>query len=284
MIRIISDTLAGIPSAITKELEIIVMPQFIIIDGVAYRDDTELPTEKLFKKMRSPSADLKTAAPQPALYIEAFQKILGAGDSALVIAPSSQVSGTMASASVAKQEFPADAGIEIFDTQVLSGPQANMSILAAEWARLGIGLSTIIDRLTDLRKRMHVYFIVDTLEYLYRGGRIGGAKALIGSILQVKPILTPRNGIITTYGLVRSRRKAIQRIIELTLEKCPKAADSYITVLQCCAEDDATELKNTLSEILNINEIPIFAVSPSVAVHGGPGILAVSFFEDNHKE
>jgi DegV family protein with EDD domain len=283
MLRIISDTLAGIPPAITKGLEIIVIPQFIIIDGVAYRDDTELAPHKLLEKMRSSSKDLKTAAPQPALYIEEFQNILANGDSALVIAPSSQVSGTMASASVAKQEFPVDAKIEIFDTQALSGPQAHMSILAAEWARMGVGISTIIDRLIDLRKRMHVYFIVDTLEYLLRGGRIGNAKAFIGSILQVKPILTARSGYITTYGLVRSRRKGIQRIIELTLEKCPKENESYITVLQCYAEDDAIKLRNTLSEKLNINDVPIYDVSPSVIVHGGPGILAVSFFEDNHK-
>ena len=180
----------------------------------AYRDDFEIDHPTFLKKLQASAALPKTAAPPPVLYNPIFQKETEAGNSILVICPSAELSGTVRSAELAAQEFPG-ADIEIVDTRLIGSGLGSVIRCAVDWAKQGLTNQQIAEKVVEMAGREHVYFLVDTLEYLKKGGRIGNAQALLGSIVQVKPILTVKNGKAETFDKQRTKIKALARIKEL---------------------------------------------------------------------
>jgi len=122
------------------------------------------------------------------------------------------------------------------------------------------------------------YFLVDTLEYLQKGGRIGTAQALLGSMLQVKPILAIQDGEIKAIESQRTKKKALSRFVEMTVSECPSDDSSFLTVQHGGVYEQAKALSEELSQKTGIIKIPIFTVPPAILVHAGPGVLGVSFF------
>jgi len=277
MVRIIPDTTAGLPLRLAQEYNIPVLPQIIIFGEESYRDDTELDTRTFLDKLRASPVLPKTAAPSPALYTPIFEPLVAEGHTIICLHPSAELSGTVRSATVAAQDFP-DADIRVVDTRTVAGPLATMVLLAARWARDGVDADTILARVQDLMARQRVYFVVDTLEYLHRGGRIGGAKALLGGLLQVKPILTLRDGRVEPFEQQRTARRALARLRELVLQECPPSADAHLCVMHADAEAEAQSLAASFAAELRLSEVPIYELPPAIVVHGGPGILATSFF------
>jgi DegV family protein with EDD domain len=126
--------------------------------------------------------------------------------------------------------------------------------------------------------RQKVYFVVDTLEYLHKGGRIGGASALLGGLLQVKPILTLQQGRVEPFEQQRTAKRALARLRELVLSECPADAEAHLCVMHADAEVQARSLATEFSADLGLPDVPIYELPPAIVVHGGPGILATSFF------
>jgi DegV family protein with EDD domain len=220
----------------------------------------------------------KTAAPPPELFVKEFERLVPAGEPILCIHPSAEVSGTVRSATVAARDFPA-ADIRVIDTRFISSPLATMVRLAAEWAEAGADADTIEARLReDLVPRCRIYFMVATLEYLVRGGRIGGAAALLGGILQVKPILTFRDGQVNQFERERTHKRAVARLKELVLEQIARDGTGYLSVMHAGVPDQGRDLANDLSGQLGLSDVPILDVPPAIVTHGGPGILGVGFF------
>jgi len=278
VIKIIADTTSTISPADAQRLGIYYLPQIIVFEDKSYRDDTELTSEQFLAKLAASSNLPKTAAPPPALYTPIFEEILKNNDTAIVICPSSKVSGTFRSAAVAAQDFP-DADIRIVDTQVIGPALGTLVLKSLEWAKAGDNPDVIVDRITEMGKKVKIYFYVDTLEYLHKGGRIGTAAALVGSLLQVKPILLFKDGQVNQFETQRTKKKALARIIELVQKECPPAPESYLAILEADAMDDAIDLRTKFSKMLNISEIQIANLPPAIIVHAGPGVLAASFFE-----
>lgn len=278
MIRIIADTTSTISPADAQQLGIYYLPQIIVFDDKSYRDDTELNSEQFLAKLKASPNLPKTAAPPPALYTPIFEEISKNKDIGIVICPSNKVSGTFRSAAVAAQDFP-DADIRIVDTQVIGPALGTLVRKSLEWAKAGEKPEVIIDRITEMGKKVKIYFYVDTLEYLHKGGRIGTAAALVGSLLQVKPILLFKDGQVNQFETQRTKKKALARIVELVQRECPPVPESYLAILEANAMDDAIELKNKFSGILEINDIQISDLPPAIIVHAGPGVLAASFFQ-----
>jgi DegV family protein with EDD domain len=220
MIKIISDTTSTISPADAKKLGIYFLPQMIIFGEKSYRDDYEISTEEFLLKLRSSSTLPKTAAPAPALYVPIFEEILKNKDTALVLCPSSKVSGAFNSANTASSDF-SDTDIHIIDTQAIGPALGTMVLKAVEWAGQGVAISEIINRIGELSKRVKIYFYVDTLEYLRKGGRIGGAAALAGSVLQIKPILVFKNGQIEQFEKQRTKNMHSRGSLKLFLMSVP---------------------------------------------------------------
>jgi len=279
MIKIVGDTLSCISPEEAKERGIGYIPQIIVFGDETFRDDYEMNPRQFLKRLQASSSLPKTAAPPPALYTPLFQEYSDQGHTIIVIAPGSQVSGTFRSATVAASDFP-NADIRVIDTKIIAGGLGAVVIQAQKWVNEGLDADTIVEKVTELCQRTRIYFVVDTLEYLYKGGRIGAAKALFGSLLQVKPILTFRNGQTEPYESQRTQKKALARLKEIVLADCPHTTDAHLCLMHGDVEDQARTLAAEFSALLNIplDQIPVFEMTPAILVHAGPGVLAVSYF------
>jgi DegV family protein with EDD domain len=277
VVKIVTDTLSSIPLQVAEEHGIPMLPQIIIFGEESYRDDTEMDTDTFLERLRTSPILPKTAAPPPALYTPIFEQLVSEGHTVICLHPSTELSGTVRSATVAAQDFPA-ADIRIVDTRTVGSLLAEMVFLADQWAREGVDADTIVARVHDLMARQRVYFVVDTLEYLHKGGRIGGAKALVGGMLQVKPILALRDGRVEPLEQQRTKRRALARLRELVLDECPRSADAHLCVMHADAEAEAHSLADEFAAALGLSQVPVYLVPPAIVVHGGPGVLAAAFF------
>lgn len=278
MTKIIADTTCGLPLEELAGLGIDVIPQIIIFDEKPYKDDSEIDTATFLAKLEEAKQLPKTAAPPPALYEPLFRTYAKQGHPIVIPAPSTELSGTYRSAEVAAETVP-EADVHILDTRTIAGGLGVLVKKAKAWADQGKDPEKIVDDLKALEQREVVYFLVDTLEYLHKGGRIGNASFLIGSVLQMKPILGIKDGKVGAVEKQRTSKKALNRLAELVMEECPKGEESYITVSHCGGQERAEQLAAELAEALEMDSIPVYEVPPAIVVHGGPGIISVSFFK-----
>lgn len=277
MVKIMADTTCGLPRETARSLGIPLIPQIVIFDEEAYRDDTELDTAAFLEKLKASPQLPKTAAPPPQLYTPFFEDALRKNEEVIVIAPSARVSGTVRSAEVAAQDFPA-LKVHVIDSLTIAGNLAALVLMAHEWAQAGESAEVIVRRLNEWIPRARTYFLVNTLEYLQKGGRIGGAKALLGELLQVKPILTLRAGQVEPFEQQRTKKRALARLIEIVEEQCPRTPEAHLCVMQADAGVEAESLAGELRGRLGVQNAPIYEMPPAIVVHGGPGVLAVGFF------
>jgi DegV family protein with EDD domain len=277
MVKIVADTTSGLPRELLKELGIPLIPQIVVFGEESYRDDTELDTAAFLQKLKASKELPKTAAPPPVLYHPIFEQALKDGEEVVVVAPSAKVSGTVRSAEVAAQDF-LKLKVHVVDTQTIAGNLASLVLLAHEWAREGAKAESIISRLNEWIPRGHIFFLVDTLEYLQKGGRIGGAKALLGEMLQIKPILCLQNGQVEPFEQQRTKKRAVARLVEIVEEQCPKSPEAHLCVMQADAIEEAEALAADLRSRMNMASIPIYELPPAIVTHGGPGVLGIGFF------
>ena len=277
MVRIVTDTTSGLPREMLKSLGIPLIPQIVCFGEDSYRDDTELDTATFLQKLKTSPELPKTAAPPPALYHPVFEQAMKDREDIVVVAPSLKLSGTVRSAEVAAQDFP-NLTIRVVDTQTIAGNLASLVLMAHEWAQAGNTADDIVNSLNRWIPRGQIYFLVDTLEYLQKGGRIGGAKALLGEMLQIKPILCLQNGQVEPFEQQRTKRRALARLLELTENNCPKKPESHLCVLQADAVQLAEDIAVDLKSRMNITYIPIYELPPAIVTHGGPGVLGIGFF------
>ncbi|MEN6434178.1 MAG: DegV family protein [Anaerolineaceae bacterium] len=277
MVTIIADTTCSIPVSELEQMGVYVLPQIIIFGDESYRDDTEIDHATFLKKLTASSALPKTAAPPPALYTPIYKKEFEAGNSMVVICPSTEMSGTVRSAEHAAQDFP-NADIRIVDTRTIGSGLGSIVRCAVAWAKEGLSADEIVAKVKEMSSREHVFFLVDTLEYLKKGGRIGGAAALLGSIMQVKPILTIIEGKAEPFEKQRTKVRAIARLKELTQSECPDGMDCHVTIMHGAVKEEAEILAKECKELLHVNEVRYFDLPPAIMVHAGPGVLAISYF------
>ena len=277
MTIIVADTTCSLPRDLIAQRGIPLIPQVVIFGEDAYHDDKELDTATFLQKLKASAELPKTAAPEPPLYFPVFKDAQEKGESVIVVAPSAKVSGTVRSAETAALEFP-DLDVRVIDTQTISSNLGSLVLLAADMAEAGRSADEIEARLTEMIPRGQIYFLVDTLEYLQKGGRIGGAKALVAELLQIKPILQIVAGQVEPFEQQRTRRRAISRLVEIVDEQCPKNADARLSVMQVGADADAWELMTILKTRFGIADIPIYELPPAIVVHGGPKTMGVGFF------
>ncbi|MGE5222989.1 MAG: DegV family protein [Omnitrophica WOR_2 bacterium] len=279
MVRIIADTTSGLPPEIARKYNIPVIPQIVNFGNESFIECINLDNATFMKRLRS-SPDLpKTAAPPPDWFVREFDKLVPAGEPILCIHPSIELSGTVRSAMVAAKEFPG-ADIRVIDTRLVSSPLATVVELAGKWAQQGLDADTIEKRVREMSKRCKLYGVVATLEFLARGGRIGGAAAFLGSLLQVKPIITLQDGRVEQFERERTQKHAVNRLKELVTTQIPRDGSGYLSIMHAGVSDEARELCQDLAALLQMKEtdIPVLDVPPAIATHAGPGLLGVAFF------
>jgi DegV family protein with EDD domain len=194
-----------------------------------------------------------------------------------VVAPSGKVSGTVRSAETAAQEF-AEVDIRVIDTQTIACNLGSLVLLADDMAKAGKSADEIMAKLNDMVPRGRIYFLVATLEYLAKGGRIGGAKKLLAELLEIKPILTIRGGQVEPFEQQRTHKRALARLEEVVHEQCPKTAEAHLATMQVEAEEEARVLAASLHSWWGGGEVPIYELPPAIVTHGGPKTMGVGFF------
>ncbi len=277
MVKIITDTLSGLPAELARRYDIPIIPQIIVFGTESFREGVEMDNAAFMRRLKTSRELPKTAAPPPEMFVEEFQRLVPAGEPILCIHPSGEVSGTVRAALVAAKEFP-DADIRVIDTRLIGSPLATLVQLAAEWAAAGDDADVIEAKLRAMMPRCRIYFLVATLEYLAKGGRIGGAAALLGSVLQVKPILAFSAGQVEQFERERTQKRAVIRLKELVLEQIPRDGSGYLSVMHAGVPEQGQALADDLAAQLNLPDVPILDVPPAIVTHGGPGILGVAFF------
>ena len=277
MTVVVADTTCGLSRSLLEQRGIPFVPQVVIFGDQSFHDDGELDTAEFLRKLKASPTLPKTAAPEPTLYYPIFQKAKERGESVIVVAPSVKLSGTVRSAQTAAQEFPG-MDIRIIDTLSVSCNLGSLVLIADDMAKSGKSPEQIESAIKELIPRGRLYFVVDTLEYLAKGGRIGAAKALVGELIQVKPILTICDGQAESYEQQRTRKRSLARLVDIVESQCPKSDEAHLAVLQVAAQDEAKELAANLKSRMNVSEVPIFELPPAIVVHGGPGTMGVGFF------
>ncbi len=277
-IRIVTDTTASLPLGFAAQHGIAVVPQVVRFGNQAFLEDVELSFDEFIRRLRASPQLPGTAAPPPGEFIQAYTRQLAGADTLLSLHPSSEVSGTVGSARTARDEAFPGADIRILDTRTVAGNLGTLVQLAVGWAEAGQEADEIVRRLEDLLPRGRTYFLVPTLEYLQRGGRIGGAAALLGGVLQVKPLLEIRGGRVEPLEKVRTYQRALARLEELARANCPPTPEAHLCVMQADAPDEAQRLATSLSRALGLPLPPILNVGAAITTHAGPGTLALGFF------
>jgi len=277
MTMVVADTTCGLPRDLLAQRGIPVVPQVVIFGEDAYHDDKDLDTATFLQKLKASPTLPKTSAPEPPLYFPIYKEAQERGETVIVIAPSSKVSGTVRSAEVAAQEFPG-LDVRVIDSQTVSCNLGSMVLVADKMAKDGKSVDEIEAKIRGLIPRGRIFFVVDTLEYLAKGGRIGGAKKLLAELLEIKPILNIREGQVEPFEQQRTKRRALARLAEVVVEQCPGNAESYLSVVQVEAEFEAQSFVAELKQCVSIPDIPIYELPPAIVVHGGPKTMGVGFF------
>lgn len=277
MTIIVADTTCGLPRDLLAERRIPLIPQVVMFGEESFHDDKEMDTASFLQRLKAAKALPKTAAPEPPLYYPVFEEARKNGESVVVVAPTSKASGTVRSAQTAAQEFP-DVDIRIVDTQTISCNLGSLVLVADNMAKAGKSASQIVAKLEDMIPRGRIYFLVDTLEYLAKGGRIGGAKRLVAELLEIKPILQIKDGQVEPFEQQRTKKRALARLVEIVAEQCPGGDETHLCVLQVEAESEAQALVTELKSKVNVPNIPIYELPPAIVVHAGPRAMGVGFF------
>ncbi len=277
MVRIIADTTCSLPHDLLKARGIPLIPQVVIFGENSYHDDTEIDTATFLQKLKASPALPKTAAPEPTLYYPHFEAAQKNGESVIVIAPSGKVSGTVRSAETASQEFPG-LDVRIVDSLTISVNLGSLVLIADDMAKAGKSADEIVAKLNELIPRQRTYFLVATLEYLAKGGRIGGAKKLLAELLEIKPILAVREGQVEPFEQQRTHKRALARLEEVVHEQCPRTPEARLSVMQVDAEEEARVLADSLQSWWGCGEVRIVELPPAIVTHGGPKTMGVGFF------
>ena len=275
-VRIVTDSTADIPLDVAEKLGITIVPLTVFFGEEAFLDGVELDNAGFYRKLQT-SKDLpRTSQPAPARFQEAYTRLIDEGaDGILSVHLSSKLSGTYQSACTARDSLPASARqipIEVIDSKSISVGMSYSIMQAAEEARQGVALDALKAHVLDRLARSHILAILDTLEYVRRGGRIGGARALLGNMLSVKPIVGLKDGEVVPVEQPRTRSKAYARVAQLLAEQ---GKIEHVSIAEA-SEDVGQQLADAVKTVYK-GDLPIYRLGAVLGTHTGPGTAAIAY-------
>lgn len=278
-VRIVTDSTSDMNQALLQEYGIERVPLTVHFGEESYRDGVEMDPDRFWAKLQSSPHHPRTAQPAPGDFLTVYQRIHEAGDEILSIHLSSKMSGTMNSAQIAAQMLP-EAKITLIDTKTVSLGLGMAVIQAARMAREGMHRESIAAEVRQICARTHIFFTLDTLEFLRKNGRIGKAQALLGSLLGIKPILqVDRDGVVAPADKVRGRSKVLARMMELMQERVPAGRKIRIAALHTHAQPEAEAWLAEVSKLYTVEESFVSEIGSVVSTNVGPGTVGFAFYE-----
>ncbi len=275
-VAIVTDSTASVPAELVEKYNIHVVPLQVIWEGKTYRDGIDITPEAFYERLGKAKALPTSSQPAAKDFLEVFKKLLDEGYDILTIVISSKMSGTYNSAEQAKNALDA-ANIAVFDSLSTGMETGFQALLAARAAAEGASLQECLAVAERARENGGFLLMVPTLEFLHRGGRIGTASRWFGTALRIKPILEVRDGIVQPLEKVRTRRKVIQRMADIVVERVGNARPLHIAALHTGAEEDARQVLAQLTERLEPDEALLGTVSPVIGTHVGPNGIGLVY-------
>lgn len=279
-VRIVADSTSDIPAEIRERLGITIVPLKVLFGEETYLDSITINTDQFYERLKSSSVLPTTSQPSPLEFSEVYERLLDEDPEGPIISIhlAAILSGTHQSAVIAESMLERPADITIVDSKSASYGIGLQVVRAAEMAQAGESKERILEEIQRIQNDLELYFLVDTLEFLHKGGRIGRASALIGSILNIKPILSlDKEGGVYSVDKVRGTKKAMARIAEMF--KSTYGDDPVgLIIAGTDNKEAAEELGNRIKSELNVKEVGYTTVGSVIGVHTGPGTSAVFMY------
>lgn len=270
-VKIVTDSAADLSPELVAAHDIRVVPLTIRFGDDEYVDGVDLTPQAFYDKMAELDILPATAAPSPGAFEQAFRDAGANGDPVVCINLSSQLSATMQSAQTAAKALDGEIDVRVVDSKSITAGLGLQVLAAAEAAANGASVDEVVAVVEDLRGRTKVFGALDTLENLKKGGRIGGAQAMIGSILSIKPIIDISTGVVTEAGKQRTRKKAMAWLRDTLFEQ-PDVGN--VAVCHGCS-DDVDELVDLLASRYGADKITVWTIGPVIGTHGGPRVVGL---------
>ncbi len=272
-IRVVTDSSCDLPQGLVDALRIEIVPLTIRFGEEELVDRVELDTDEFWTRLEHSKLLPETAAPSAGAFEAKFRELMARGATGIVcINLSSHLSATMQAAQVAAAAVASEGSVQVIDSQSASMGLGNLCLTAARRAADGDSLESIVTEVVDRRDRTKLFATLDTLEFLKRGGRVGNARALFGTVLSIKPVIEVRDGVVEEAGKVRTRSKALKMLAS----KAAEGKIEHLAVLHGNAPD-VDELLELLDPIFPADEIITGIVGPVIGTHAGPRVIGVTF-------
>ncbi|MGE5679198.1 MAG: DegV family protein [Pseudomonadota bacterium] len=275
-IRIITDSMCDVPKDFVEKYGIRVMPLTVYFGDQSFKDGIDLTLEEFLAKLEVAEELPTTSQVPPGEFIEAFREELANGNKVISLHGSSRLSGTYNSAMIAKEQL-GSTDIHVIDTMGITMGAGMLVIKAARLAEAGMEAEELVREIEAAKERMKHIIIVDTLKYLHKGGRLSLSATVVGSILNIKPILTMQDGKLELFDKARGIKKAISIAMDTIRDNGWTLDDKVVGINHIVDLEHMNLLEEELKKEYNIKEIIRGEVGSVVATHGGPGAIALYF-------
>ena len=274
---VITDSSASLPDQILKGLDLRMIPLWLVWDNETFMDGVDIDPQTFYSRLRDSTTLPSSTQPSVQEFVDFFQECKKDADAIVCVLASSKISGTVDSAQSAKEKVP-DLPIRIVDSLFSAMGLGFIAVAAARAAAAGKSINEVVLTAERMRDAVNLLFVVDTLEYLHKGGRIGGAKWLLGTALNIKPLLHFEDGLITSLSQTRTKKKGVLELLDIAEERLGGKAMAEAAVVHVDCLDEGKELMEMVKDRFDPPQIYISDVSPVVGTHVGPGGLGLAFY------
>jgi DegV family protein with EDD domain len=272
-IKVVTDSTADLPSGLAEELGITVVPVYVKFGGEVYRDQVDISGDEFYQRLMCEPVHPSTEPPTPRDFADVYEKLSQEADGIISIHISSKISATCNSARRGAELVETEYPIQVVDSKSVTMGLGILVMTANTIAHSGQNLQQVTEQVERIIPHIRLLGLLDTLKYLARGGRIGRTRALLGSILAVKPMLTMKDGELESAGQVRKRIDGMERLSDF-VKKAANIED--LSIVYSTTPDEARDLSERLESIFTKEKIKLVRLGPALGAHAGPGILFVA--------
>lgn len=273
-IGLVADSVCDLPKEIIAKFDIHIVPIYIKFGDVVYRDGIDITPNDVYHKLKDNGLVASTSSPSPGDFQQVFQKIADKFETILTITISSKLTAVFQNACIARTLFPKK-DIRVFDSGLASIAEGFLIIEVAKAIKKGLKIDEIVVLLERIKEKIKIFATVDVLKYLYRSGRVPALKALLGSTLKIKPILTIQNGEVKLLAKIISRAASINYLCKQVIDLFKNQVPVRIAIIHALCEDVAQDIKKKLEESINCFESMVTEVTPVIGAYVGPGLIGI---------
>ncbi len=275
-IAIVTDSSANLPEELVREYEVTVVPIYLYWNGVTYRDGVDISPRELYRRLRETTVLPKTSAPSVGDFLKTYLSLAPQAEAIISIHLPPNLSATYEAARTAAQMVEG-AKVYVVNAHTAAAGQGLVVLEAARLARHGVDPEKIVKRAEEIGLRTHLFAFLSTLKYLYFGGRIGLASALLGSAIQICPILYLRDGVADVWSKPRTRARALQELLKIAEQKIG-GRRVHIAVMHGDSLEDALFLRDEIAQRFDCAELFVTEFTPVMGAHTGPGLVGIAFW------